>query len=100
MQALEAVEPAGEKELVVHTEQAGVAEVSPYEPAGHSHALQIEASAAISGSMDVAGERLNRKDKQAYPMPLAGLLEVLTHKLQVKEVSVGMPPYPGAHLLQ
>ncbi len=42
VQSLEAVEPAFEKEFAVHGEQVGFTDVSPYEPAGHSHTLRIK----------------------------------------------------------
>ncbi len=97
MQALEAVEPAFEKEFVAHGEQVGATNVSPYEPAGHWHALRIK---TIENSSVKENILQAIKRKQAYPTPLAGGVDVPRHSSQVSDVPVGMPPNPDAHLLQ
>jgi hypothetical protein len=96
-QSLEAVEPAFEKEFAAHGEQLGATDVSPYEPAGHWHALRINTIENAS-----VKEKILQAIKlmQAYPTPLAGEVEVPRHNWQVSDVLVGMPPNPDAHLLQ
>ncbi len=91
------VEPNPEKKPAEHNVHVGAADVSPYEPAGHWHALRIKTIENLSVKEKIL-QAIKRK--QAYPTPLAGEVEVPRHSSQVSDVLVGMPPYPDAHLLQ